>query len=224
MNSTTYSHIAQAWTFIEETSADFDSATSKRLRNAYLNGSHNEAIASSSQAQFLTLQARLIQAQTVLVLGSESGIEIPALVSGMNNAGQLTVVTSSAESADATRTIFDSLPSTRTKMRSVDAQASQFVQRLNAHDYDLIVVAAEAENYTAAFDHAQRLLRSNGLLILTDAMAMSAPKNQGGVPNPADRSEKAVVLREIITALMQSEDYDATLLSIGTGLLYAIAH
>lgn len=222
MNSTTYSHISQAWQFIEETSLDNQTPASRHLYDNAL-ASHAHTIISTSQADFLRVQARLVSARTVLVIGTETGLEIPALVSGMNNEGQLTVVTSSPEAAASTREIFNNLPETRTKMRCVNTEASAFLKRLNAHDYDMIIVSDEAANYRAALDEAERLLRSDGVLILTDAMAMTSADAQGGVANAVDRSAKAVALREVIAELSDNESFDTALVSIGTGIIIAVA-
>ncbi|WP_418968745.1 O-methyltransferase [Alloscardovia omnicolens] len=222
MNSTTYSHISQAWQFIEETSMRFDSEAIQSLRVATSKDAHAPELMSSSQAAFLRMQAQLVSARNVLLIGVDSGIEIPALIDGMRQEGQLTVVTPSSASAQRTREIFDSLRSTRTRMRYVSSDVPTFLHRLNAHDYDIIIVSSQAENYITATQEAQRLLRAQGILILTDAMAMTDDNSQGGVPNPADRHDKAVALRTIIDELMSNEKYDATLLAIGTGLLMAV--
>ncbi|MFD0704818.1 O-methyltransferase [Alloscardovia venturai] len=225
MNSTMYSQISSAWKFIEETSYDFDDALSTKIRQTAEHDAHESGIISSSQAHFIRLQARLMHARTTLIIGVGSGMEIPALADGMNHEGQITVVTSSAQVSQRTRDIFDAIDETSsTKLRCVNADAQVFLPRLNAHDYDMILVSSLPHNYEAAVSDAQRLLRSGGILILTDVMALMSPDCKGGVPNAADRSEKAVTMRTIIKELMESNAYDTSLISVGTGLLLAVTH
>ena len=88
----------------------------------------------------------------------------------------------------------------------------------------MIIVSSGAENYAVARDEVARLLRDGGMLILTDVMALTDEKSEGGVPNPADRHDKAVVLRSVIDELMHDEMYTTALLSIATGVLMAIVH
>ncbi|TCD53545.1 hypothetical protein EJ419_07820 [Alloscardovia theropitheci] len=222
MNSTTYSQISKAWQFIEESSNDDQSSLSRSIYNEAVKNSHTHSIISSSQAQFLHLQAQLINARTVLLVGTETGLEIPALVSGMNNEGQMTVVNNSSEDANRTRNIFNALPDTHTKMRCVHTDTDTFLARLNAHDYDMIIVSGDPQNYRSAFNHSERLLRSNGLLILTDAMAMRNQDSHGGVPDAADRSEKAVALRTILDELSRNDSFDYSLVAIATGMILAV--
>ena len=221
MNSSTYSHIAQAWQFIEETSMSADTADIQSVRAQI---AHKSTVVSSSLAAFIGMQAQLIQARNVLIIGLDSGIEIPVLTHGLGEASQLTVVTPSADDAQRTRSIFDSLRSPHTGMRCVSTDVKTFLHRLNAHDYDMIVVSSEAENYAVARDEVARLLRDGGMLILTDVMALTDEKSEGGVPNPADRHDKAVILRSVIDELMHDEMYTTALLSIATGVLMAIVH
>lgn len=219
-----YTRAALAWKFIEEKNADRADDLSTRISQKALHGESENSFVSFCQANFLELQAKLIHARTALIIGFNDGIEIPALVNGMNHEGQLTVVASSAQATTRAREIFDEIQETSsTKLRCVNTDAQTFLPRLNAHDYDVLVVTGDAENYTAAVQDAHRLLRTGGLLFLTDAMALTVPDCRGGVPDAADRSNKAVALREIIRSMEEDENFDSSLTPVGTGLLIAVA-
>lgn len=224
MNNTTYSRIAQSWKFIEESSASASDTLNTKLVQETELSSHDNVFVSFAQADFLKLEAKLIHARAALVIGSHSAVEISALVEGMNREGQLTAVTSSPEDTQRVRQVFDAVQvDASTKLRCVNADAKVFLPRLNAHDYDMLVVIGDAENYRAALHDAHRLLRQGGILLLTDAMALTAEDSRGGVSDAADRSSKAATMREIIKELNEDEKFSTALTSIGTGLLIAIA-
>ena len=83
----------------------------------------------------------------------------------------------------------------------------------------VIVVAGDAENYAATFAQASRLLRVHGVIVFTDVLALE--DGQGGVINPADRSDKAIAMRELLTTVEDDEGFESTLTPDGTGLLIA---
>ena len=73
------------------------------------------------------------------------------LINGLDNAGQLTAVDSSTQGIALIRKLFNRLSDdTETTLRAVNASAGVFLPRLNAENYDLIVVAGDPENYAAA--------------------------------------------------------------------------
>ena len=138
----------------------------------------------------------------------------------LDNKGLLTAVDSTAQGIALIRKAFAELQDeTDTTLRAVNAPASVFLPRLNANDYDLIVVAGDAENYAATFAQASRLLRVHGVIVFTDVLALE--DGQGGVINPADRSDKAIAMRELLTTVEDDEGFESTLTPDGTGLLIA---
>ena len=46
-------------------------------------------------------------------------------------------------------------------------------------------------------------------------------RDRGGVINPADRSDKAIAMRELLTTVEDDEGFESTLTPDGTGLLIA---
>ena len=66
---------------------------------------------------------------------------------------------------------------------------------------------------------AQHLLQKHGLLILTDSFAQSSEKE--GLLNPADRSEKTVLLRSLLEDLRESTVFESLPLPVSDGLTLA---
>ena len=61
--------------------------------------------------------------------------------------------------------------------------------------------------------------RTHGVIVFTDVLALE--DGQGGVINPADRSDKAIAMRELLTTVEDDEGFESTLTPDGTGLLIA---
>ena len=89
-------------------------------------------------------------------------------------------------------------------------------------DYDLIVVSGDATNYLDTFAQAPRLLREHGVIVFTDMLAFEGDEANGGVPNPADRSDKAVVMRQLLDMVQDDDRFESSLTPTGTGLLIAV--
>lgn len=222
MDKTAYTNLAKAWQFAEERAAERMSRPARELREEAT--AADVQLGSTAQAAFLTSLTALTGASSVIAVGTGNVGETVALVEGLEGKGQLTAVDSSADGIEAIRHAFARLDDEEgmdTTLRAVNAAAGVFLPRLNGDDYDLIVVAGEAANYTGTLAQAPRLLRAGGALVLLDALAFEADDAKGGVLNPADRSDKAVAMRELLDKLDEDEEFTTTMIPVGTGLVIA---
>lgn len=218
MDRTQYTNLAKAWEFAEERARELEPPMLTDARAAADESGQLQGPA--AQARLLGMLVRLTGASSVIAVGTASLVETLQLAYALDNKGQLTAVDSTAQGITLIRKAFAELQDeTATTLRAVNAAASVFLPRLNANDYDLIVVAGDAVNYQDTFAQASRLLRDHGAIVFTDALALDA--EQGGVLNPADRSDKATAMRELIATVEQDEAFESTLTSDGTGLLIA---
>lgn len=221
MDRTQYTNLAKAWEFVEDHAIARQTPAMAQIREATEKAGMRQG--SAAQAEALSMLVRLTGAKSVIVVGTGSVMETLELVRGLDGTGQLTAVDSSAKGIGVIRKAFDVVQdSTATKLRAVNAQAGVFLPRLNAGDYDMIVVAGDAGNYSASFDQASRLLRGHGIIAFTDMLAFDDGMNVGGVLDPADRSEKATALRDLIDVIESDDRFRTTLMSTGTGLLIAL--
>ena len=221
MDKTAFTNHAKSWEFIERDALGRESAllrqTRSRAREAGFSGG------SAAQADFLRLLVHVGRVRSLIAVGSGEAATAVSLVDALAGAGQLTAVDSTANGAALIRAIFTRLEdTTTTNLRVVNAQAKVFLPRLNANDYDLIVVSGNTSNYRACYEQAARLLKQRGLLVLTDALAFGTPDSPGGLLNPADRSARAVEFRGLLEDIRADETFDSTLVSVGTGLLLAV--
>lgn len=53
-------------------------------------------------------------------------------------------------------------------------------------------------------------------------LAFEGDEANGGVPNPADRSDKAVVMRQLLDMVQDDDRFESSLTPTGTGLLIAV--
>lgn len=221
MNKTSYTNLAKTWEYVEDRafarqSPDLNEARQAAERNGVPQGS-------AAQAELLSLLVRMLGASSVIAVGTGSVVETLQLINGLNGAGQLTAVDSSAQGIAIIRRLFTTLSDrTQTTLRAVNAPVGTFLPRLNAGDYDLIVVAGDASNYAATFEQAPHLLGEHGVIVFTDMMALEDPDANGGVMNPADRGDKAVAMREFLDVVQSDERFDTALTPSGTGLLVAL--
>lgn len=221
MNKTSYTNLAKMWEFVENRARSEQSQAAAELRRQ----AETSGIAqgSAAQASLLKLLVRLTHSTSLIAIGTGSLVETQQLVDGLEGRGQLTAVDSSSRGVAMIRNLFASLDEhTQTTLRAVNAPADVFLARLNAGAYQFMVVSGDASNYDAAFRQAPRLLADAGIIAFTDVMAMDGPDANGGLVNPADRSEKAVAMRELLDTVQSDERFVSTLVSCGTGMLLAV--
>ena len=210
MDRTQYTNLAKAWEFTEEHARERESDALTDTRTAA--DESGQLQGSAAQACLLGMLVRITGAASVIAVGTGSLVETLQLAHALDNKGLLTAVDSTAQGIALIRKAFAELQDeTDTTLRAVNAPASVFLPRLNANDYDLIVVAGDAQ--------ASRLLRVHGVIVFTDVLALE--DGQGGVINPADRSDKAIAMRELLTTVEDDEGFESTLTPDGTGLLIA---
>ena len=221
MDKTQYLSMAKAWQFTEEHAARRQSSETADARALAQESGLPQS--SAAQSAMLAMLARVSGARSVITVGTASVVEAMELVRGLHGEGMLTAVESSAQGIAVIRKAFDLVPDqVATRLRAVHASADAFLPRLNAGDYDLIVVSGDASNYTPAFEQAHRLLRRGGFVVFTDTLALASPTSVGGVFNPANREDKAVFMRGFVDVVESDERFDATFSSAGTGMLVAV--
>ena len=216
MDRTSYTNLAKSWEYVEDHAFSRQSAELNAIRTAAEEAGIPQG--SAAQAELLRMLVRMLDASSVIAIGTGSVVETMQLINGLDNAGQLTAVDSSTQGIALIRKLFNRLSDdTETTLRAVNASAGVFLPRLNAENYDLIVVAGDPENYAAAFAQAPRLL-----IVFTDVLAFDSATSAGGVLNPANRDAKSIAMRELLETVESDERFVTALTPTGTGLLVAV--
>ena len=197
MDRTSYTNLAKSWEYVEDHAFSRQSAELNAIRTAAEEAGIPQG--SAAQAELLRMLVRMLDASSVIAIGTGSVVETMQLINGLDNAGQLTAVDSSTQGIALIRKLFNRLSDdTETTLRAVNASAGVFLPRLNAENYDLIVVAGDPENYAAAFAQAPRLLKPHAAIVFTDVLAFDSATSAGGVLNPANRDAKSIAMRELL--------------------------
>lgn len=221
MDMTSYTTRAQAWEYIEDHAFARQSPLTQEIRAWAEESGIPQGPA--AQGELLRTLVHITAATSVISVGTGSIIETLQMIEGMEGTGQLTAVDSSTQGIALVRRLFARLSdNTQTSLRAVNANPGIFLPRLNGGVYDLIVVGGDASNYAATFDQAHRLLKSHGIIAFTDVLAFEHANANGGVLNPADRSDKTVAMRDLITLVEEDERFVTTLTPSGSGLLIAV--
>ncbi|RSX54121.1 O-methyltransferase [Bifidobacterium goeldii] len=221
MEKTSYTYLSKACQFVEDHAYARQSEALHRVRSRAEENDLSQG--SAVQAEFLHTLALMTHSTSVITVGTGSVVEIMQLIDALGGSGQLTAVDSSAQGIAFIRGLFAGLSDdTQTTLRAVNAPVGVFLPRLNGADYDMIVVSGDAGNYLETFEQAPRLLRDRGVIVFTDVLALASDESNGGVLNPADRSEKALAMRQLLETVQADERFDSTLTATGTGLLIAV--
>ena len=174
MDRTSYTNLAKSWEYVEDHAFSRQSAELNAIRTAAEEAGIPQG--SAAQAELLRMLVRMLDASSVIAIGTGSVVETMQLINGLDNAGQLTAVDSSTQGIALIRKLFNRLSDdTETTLRAVNASAGVFLPRLNAENYDLIVVAGDPENYAAAFAQAPRLLKPHAAIVFTDVLPLIRP-------------------------------------------------
>ncbi len=166
-------------------------------------------------AALLRLLAASIDAQAVVEVGTGTGVSGAALLSGMSATGVLTSIDIEAEHQRVARDTFTALGHDHVHTRLITGRALDVLPRLSDGAYDIVFVDGDKTEYPAILQQAKRLLRVGGLVIFDNVLW------SGRVADPAERGAETTALREVASAVKADEDWMASLLSVGDGLLVA---
>ena len=165
---------------------------------------------------FLRYICSLISADSVVEIGTGSGVGTLWLLSGMVESGLITTIDPEVQHMQiAKQALLDSdiAPS---RYRLITSEYLEVMRKLSELTYDLVVFRGNAEDVLDVIDEAHRILRPGGIL------AIDRFFNNGKVPDPAQRDPKTVALREAGKFLKsQIETWSISLNPIGDAVLLA---
>jgi predicted O-methyltransferase YrrM len=200
-----------AWTYVDDWEEDSDIVREARARAAELGC----PALSRPSAALLRLLAASIEAQAVVEIGTGAGISGAALLAGMPPTGVLTSIDIEAEHQRVARETFTALGYDHVHTRLIAGRALEVLPRLSDSAYDIVFVDGDKAEYPAILHQAKRLLRVGGLAVFDNVLW------GGQVADPAARDAETVALRDVTAAVKADEDWMASLLSVGDGMLVA---
>ena len=103
------------------------------------------------------------------------------------------------------------------RVRLITGDPVEVLSRLTDGAYDLVVLRMDARDLTDAVEHAHRLLRAGGILFIANGLG------DGKVPDPAQRDEFTIAIRETGRSLRADQErWGSLLLPVGDGALLAL--
>lgn len=204
----------QSWEFAED-HVDLPDAVRPARDEAVLAGLRP---ISTGVAATLSMLAAATRARFVVEVGTGMGASALSFFQGMTSDGVLTSIDPQAENQLPARTFLQQAGLTSSRFRLIAGNPLEVLPKLNLGTYDIVFINGDKLEYVEYVANAAALLRPGGLLIVHDVLWDNA------VANPADESDEAIIIREALQAVADTETWTRALLPVGNGLLVAVKH
>ena len=152
-----------SWAFAEDFVDESEQAAEARQKARQL----GVAPISRGSASALTFLARVVQAKTVVEVGTGSGVSGLALFAGMQPDGVLTSVDIEPEHQQAAREAFLAVGIPTQRFRLIAGPALSVLPRLSDGAYDMVFIDADKLEYAEYVEQGLRLLRHGGYSLWT---------------------------------------------------------
>lgn len=165
---------------------------------------------------FLKYVAALISAQSVVEIGTGSGVGTLWLLKGVINSGVITTIDPEVQHIQIAKQVLHDADIAPNRYRLITSDYLEVMRKLADRAYDLVVFRGNPEDIFDVIDEAHRVLRTGGIFAIDHFF--------GGqkVPDPAQRDPKTVALRDAGKFLKsQSEVWSISLNPIGDAVLLA---
>lgn len=151
-------------------------------------------------------------AKHIIEIGTGLGVSAIWLMTGAPDA-TLTSIDVEVEHQQIARDalLAAGVPASRTRL--IAGRASEVLPRINDGSYDLCLVDADAASVIEYVEHALRITRPGGTVVVPHALL------GGRVPNPVHRDELTQSFRDLAEIVNAAEDVVSALVPIGDGLL-----
>ena len=165
---------------------------------------------------YLRHLAQLLSAQSVVEVGTGSGVGSLWLLDGMIASGTLTSIDDEMEHSAIAKLAFAQGEIAAPRFRLITNVVMDVMTKLADRAYDLVVYRHNPEDLTYAITEAHRILRSGGVFVIDNFFGGSK------VPDPAQRDPKTIALREAGKQIKSDTDsWMSVLVTTGDGLLLA---
>lgn len=202
---------AQSWAYAEEFALESEPALQAR---AHANEHGVRAVSPATGAVLRSLAAAVAQ-HAVVEIGTGAGVSGSWILQGMATEAVLTTIDVEVELQRLAREAFAAAGVASTRTRTIAGRALDVLPRLADHAYDLVLVDGDPAEAAEGAEHAVRLLRPGGVLVIPDALWFDR------VADPARRDEATVAMRELGRGLREDERLHTALVPTGDGVLVA---
>jgi predicted O-methyltransferase YrrM len=171
---------------------------------------------SQGAGAYLRQLAHQIKAQSVVEVGTGSGVGSLWLLEGMLSSGTLTSIDDEMEHTSIAKIALSEADIAQPRFRLITNSVMDVMTKLTDRAYDLVVFRHNPEDLSFAISEAHRILRSGGVFVIDNFFG------GGKVPDPAQRDPKTIALRDAGKSIKSDTDsWVTSLVPIGDGLLLA---
>jgi len=186
--------------------------TAARARGIEI-GTHDVTQGAGAYLRYL---AQLLKAQSVVEIGTGSGVGTLWLLKGVMSSGVITTIDPEAQHIQVARQVLTSADVAPNRYRLITSDYLDVMRKLADRAYDLVVFRGDPEDILDVIDEAHRILRVGGILAIDHFFG------GGKVPDPAQRDPKTVALRDAGKYLKsQNEVWSISLNPVGDAVLLA---
>lgn len=200
-----------SWKFVEQSTLEPDVIAAARSQSLELG---IDPVSPATGAQLAVLAAAL-DASTMIEIGTGIGVSGLWLLTGAPDA-HLTSIDLEADHHDVARQHFTDAGHAAARVRLITGRASEVLPRMNEASYDLVLIDADADSVLEYVEHALRLVRPGGVVVLAHALWRDS------VADPARRDTVTTQLRELIAELASSPAVHVSLSPVGDGVLQLV--
>lgn len=154
-------------------------------------------------------------AESILEVGTGAGVSGLWLLQGAPTA-TLTTIDSEPEHLAAAREAFAAADVAPSRLRLIRGQAIDVLPRMNEASYDIVFLDGDPEHLLDYFEHALRLVRPGGLVLVPGVFA------NGKVTDPVARDEITKAYRDLVETVLGADAGAATISPIKGGLLQLV--
>jgi predicted O-methyltransferase YrrM len=174
------------------------------------------ADATPGSGAYLRYIASLISAQSVVEIGTGSGVGTLWLLKGVMNSGVITTIDPEVQHIQVAKQVLIDADIAPNRYRLITSEYLDVMRKLADRAYDLVVFRGDPEDILDVIDEAHRILRVGGILAIDHFFGGAK------VPDPAQRDPKTVALRDAGKFLKsQSEVWSISLNPVGDAVLLA---
>lgn len=163
---------------------------------------------------FLKFATKLINAKSVVEIGTGSGVGGLWILQGMPIEGVLTTIDSEREHSKIARYIFEEANIAPTRYRIISGKLVEVVGKLADQSYELVIIRPALDLFDLVVE-SHRMLKPGGVLIIDQVLS------GGKVADLTQRDPESISRRDVIKVIKEDERWAATVIPIGAGLLVA---
>lgn len=168
-----------------------------------------------SVGALLSMFTQMLDAKSVVEVGTGAGISGLWLLDGMRDDGTLTTIDAEPEHQRSAKEAFRAGGIATSRTRLINGRALDVLPRLADSSYDLVFVDLSPVDHPLYVEQGVRLLRPGGVIVFHNALY------GGRVADASQRDATTVAVRAAARAIAEDDRLTKVIIPVGDGLLCA---